>query len=186
MKLLLTFLTACFLMSCGSSKTSATPEQIAKLDQLVREKSFEIESDWASPMATNALLSLQNAGFFPPGSSASNVSLIGNSNYFRIKGDSISAELPYFGEVQMSSGHYGGDASITLEGTIEDYKVNKNEKKNSYTMTFRARSKNEGYSVFLTLFPSGRTSLRLNGDKRFSIEYTGDVMALDPEVSMTH
>ena len=168
-----------FLSSCGSSKTDASPAEIQKLDNFITEQEFMIQSNWALPFTTNAMISLQNTGLFPPGSSASQINLIGTSNYFKIMGDSISADLPYFGEVQMSSGHYGGEGGIKINSKIEDYQIEKNEKYQSYKLTFNASGETEGFKVFLTMFPNGKSSLRINGNNRFPIEYTGNYMALE-------
>lgn len=168
-----------FLLSCGSLKTDASPVEIQKLDNFITEQEFMIESYWALPLTTNAMISLQNVGLFPPGSSASQIDITGTSNYFKMIGDSISAELPYFGEVQMSSGHYGGEAGIKINSKIEDYEIEKNEKSQSYKLTFNVNGETEGYKVFLTMFPNGRSSLRINGNNRFPIEYTGNFMPIE-------
>ena len=178
------FLAILVLFGCGTSRTTATPAQIQKLDYLVGQQTFEIRSDWAMPLTTNALVSIQNAGFFPLGSSVSNINLIGNPNYFRMRGDSISTALPYYGEVQMGGGYNNNNGGITLKGLMQDYEVEKIEKDQSYRITFKADGENENYKVFLRMFPNGRTSLRLNGNKRFPIEYTGDFSELDPDITM--
>ncbi|MEM6515109.1 MAG: DUF4251 domain-containing protein [Bacteroidota bacterium] len=172
------------ILSCGTQKPNATPEQLEKLSELVNQREFTIESDWAMPLTTNSLISLQNSGFFPPGSSASQISLVGTPNYFKVMGDSISAALPYFGEVQISAGHYGGDPGININDRIEDFTLEKNENKGTYKMKFRVNGETEGYRVFLTMFPNGRTSLRLNGNNRFTIEYTGNYSELDQDVQL--
>ena len=180
---ILFLIVALTIFNCGTSKTIASPAEIQKLDNLVNERTFEIESDWAMPMTTNALVSIQNAGFFPPGSSANNVNLLGNPNYFRMRGDSISTALPYYGEVQMTSG-YNNNGGIALKGLMQDFKLEKNEKDQSYKITFRADGENENFKVFLTMFPNGRSSLRINGNKRFPIEYTGEFQELDDKITM--
>jgi len=167
------------ILSCGPSKPKATIEEMNRLSEFVEQKEIKIESDWAMPLTTNSLVSLQNAGFFPPGSNTSRINLIGNPNYFKIIGDSISAELPYYGEVQMSAGHYGGDTGININNSIQDYNVEKNDKKGLYKITFQVQGETEGYRVFLTLFPNGRSSLRLNGNNRFPIEYTGNYSQIE-------
>jgi len=170
----------CFLSySCTSSK-SATPAELEALQTLVASRKFEIKSDWANPMATNALMSLQKAGLFPVGSSANSVSLLGNPNYLRIKGDSVFADLPYFGEVQSLS--YSNDGSgIQFETLLEDYEVERNEKSQNYKLKFKAKGRYESFNVFLTFFPNGRSSMRISGTKRNSIEYTGEVSSLKTE-----
>ncbi|TXD84058.1 DUF4251 domain-containing protein [Subsaximicrobium wynnwilliamsii] len=162
------------LFACGSSKSTATPAEIENLKKMVEQRAFEIESDYAYPVTTTALMSLQNAGLFLDGSNASSVSLIGNPNYLRVKGDSVFAELPYFGEVQMPS-YPSRDNGIHFKTLLEDYEANQNEKSKAYDLKFGANGTDESYNVFITLFPNGRSSIRISGSKRNSIEYTGEV-----------
>lgn len=162
------------LFACGSSKSTATPAEIENLKKMVEQKSFEIESDYANPVATTALMSLQNAGLFPVGSTASSVSLLGNPNYLRVKGDSVYAELPYFGEVQMPSYDARG-SGIQIKSLMEDYEANQNQKSKAYDLKFNADGEHESFNVYITLFPNGRSSIRISGGKRNSIEYTGRV-----------
>lgn len=179
------FLFLLFIFSCGSSKGQVTPEEIERLNKLVEEQAFEIESDWALPFTTNSLVSVQNSGLFPPGSQAGQINLTTTSNFFRIVGDSIASDLPYYGEVQFSAGHYGGgDGGIELIGEIEDLKIEKIEKNHSYRFKFNASSENEKFRVILILFPNGRSSLRINGFNRFPIEYTGNYSSLANEVAI--
>src|SRR5688572_13994282 len=93
-------LVLCFtFINCGSSqKTNSTDNW--RLNNLITEQSFEIESLWAQPMATTAYNQAVN-GLLPPGSTSGQINLIGNTNYLRIVKDSASAYLPYFGERQM-------------------------------------------------------------------------------------
>jgi hypothetical protein len=168
------------LLNCSSSKTIATPSQIAALDELVENQSFVIESDWALPQTTNSLMALQNAGFFSAGDSASRISLSGNSNELRLDKDNISSQLPFFGEVQSTSGYNGSDNSISFDGTIKDYRVVKNEN-SSYTIRFDARSNSENFDVIIHLYPHLRSEIILKGSKRFPIRYTGHVSPVSEE-----
>ena len=65
------------VQGCGTVSKNTLAETKA-LDELVVSKRFEIESDWALPLATNSLNSIANAGLLPPGSSANRISLVGN------------------------------------------------------------------------------------------------------------
>nr|WP_321222836.1 DUF4251 domain-containing protein [uncultured Psychroserpens sp.] len=168
----------CF--NCSSSKTAATPSQIAALDQLVKNQSFVIESNWALPQSTRSLMALQNAVFFAPGDNASSISLIGNPNELKIDKDKVSSKLPFFGEVQSTTGYNGSDSSISFDGEIKDYQVIKNEN-SSYTIKFDARSNSENFDVIIHLYPNLRSEIILKGAKRFPISYTGFVRAISEE-----
>lgn len=161
------------MFSCSSSKSKATPEQLDKFTKLVESKQFEIISDMAYPQVSSAMVSLQNSGLIAPGSNANQISLIGNVNYLRIVGDSIYAELPYFGERRMSSGYNGSDTSISIEGLLQNYSAEVNTKDNSYTISFDAKAKSELLRFNITIFPNLKTSMFLNGATRNPISYSG-------------
>jgi hypothetical protein len=164
-------------MTCSSSKVVATPLQIAALDQLVENQSFVIECDWALPQSTGSLMAIQNAGLFRAGDSASRISLIGNNNEVKVINDEVSSNLPYFGEVQSTTGYNGSDTDISFDGEMKDYRVTKNEN-NSYTIRFDARSHSENFDVTIHLYPSLRSEVFLKGAKRFPIRYTGTVSSV--------
>lgn len=171
--ILITLLTL-LVVSCLARKSTATPQQIMILDNLVDSQSFVIESYWALPQFTNSLMAIQNTGLLGPGNSAGRISLIGNSNELRIHNDMISSKLPYFGEMQSVSGYNSAGGSIAFEGKPKDYKVTKNDN-SSYTITFDAKSYSENFNVMIHLYPNLKSKIILNGAKRFPIRYTGIV-----------
>jgi len=174
---LILFLCSLVALSCSSTKVTATPEQLKFLDNLVNEQSFVILSEWALPQNTASLMALQNAGFLAPGDNASSINLIGNSNELKIHKDVVSSKLPFFGEVQTTSGYNGSDSSISFDGEMKDYRVVKNDN-NTYTIRFDARSHSENFDVTIVLFPNLSSEILLKGAKRFPIRYTGFVSSI--------
>ena len=171
------------LLGCASTKTDTSISSTKMLDDLVTQKSFKIESDWAQPQVTNSLSSVLNAGLLPPGSSASMISLTGNSNYVKIKGDSITGYLPYFGERQMGGSYGNTGTAIQFDDIPDNYEVTKG-KKNSYLISFKIRDKTnqpEGYSVNIELFSNLTSTINVNSSHRFSIRYRGNVSKIDDE-----
>ncbi|MEB8329058.1 DUF4251 domain-containing protein [Flavobacteriaceae bacterium KMM 6897] len=167
------------LIGCGtSSKTVTSPSQIQQLEELIASKSFQIQSDWAMPLMTNSLNSISNAGLLPPGSSGSQISLIGNSNFLMLEGDTISAYLPYFGERQMGGGYSTTDNAIQFKGIPEKYEVTENEKTQSKEISFNIDNKTESFRVFITLSPNLSSTINVNSSDRFSIRYRGQVAPL--------
>lgn len=175
-----TFLIFIMTLSCKSSKTNVTDAQIKALEILVENKSYTIESDWANPRVTYAMQQVLNSGILQPGSSSSAISLIGNSNFLTISGDSITSYLPYFGERQMNVAYGGGDSAIQFKGLLENYLVKKG-KNNSYNISFNAKSKSENFQVNITLFPNLKSDMNLIGNGRFPISYNGHVKSLETE-----
>lgn len=170
------------LSSCGSaSKISRTKVDTQKLDALVSSDRFEIRSDWAMPLATNSMNSLANAGLFPPGSSAGQINLIGNANYVRVMGDSLSVYLPYFGERQMGGGYNSDGAGIAFEGIPDTMEITKNEEKQQYDILLKMKHNLENFILTITLFPNLNSAINVSSSQRFPIRYSGSVQVLPTE-----
>jgi hypothetical protein len=165
-------LTSLVLFSCGTSKT-ATAEELKELDQLVENRQFKFDLQFARPFVTNSLNQLDNVGLFRPGDNASRINLSGFSNQFEFKGDTVVANLPYFGERQMGGG-YNSDTGINFEGIAEDLDLVK--KDNQYQLKFNIKGEGvETYRVTVTLFPGLSGTININSAQRFPIRYDGDI-----------
>ncbi len=175
----LILLSCCVLISCTTSKKTAdTAAQIQILDQLVASKTFEIESSWAYPLVTNSISSIANAGLLPPGSTANTISLIGNTNYLRMYGDSISMYLPFFGEQRLSGGYNSMDVAIEYNGIPDAIEIKKNDKKQVYEIRFSAKSNRDFHNVFITVSPNLISNITVNSMYRNTISYRGEVSKL--------
>ncbi|MGC6430857.1 MAG: DUF4251 domain-containing protein [Jejuia sp.] len=170
-------LTGC-LFGCKSSKSRITAEEMEAFNKLIETKVFEIESTTAYPQLTFATSQLFDAQLLPPGSNAGAISLIGNSNFLKIKQDSVISYLPYFGERQMHVGYGGQDSAIEFNGTMKDYSVKENRNK-SKTISFNAKSNAEPFLVTITLFPNLTSRITLNSASRFFISYQGTVSSIE-------
>lgn len=51
------------VVSCSSSKEVATQAQLQQFNEMITNRTFMIESEWAEPQFTNAMSSIANAGF---------------------------------------------------------------------------------------------------------------------------
>ena len=166
------------LFSCASSK-NATQTEIDNLNALIQAKTFGIESEWAEPQVTNAMIQIANAGMLPIGSNAGDINIIGNNNFFRMKGDTVTAYLPYFGERQMGGSYGGRDSGIEFEGVPKDLVISK-DKENSYKINFKIKDKNtttENYNVVVRIYPSLSSTIYVNSTQKNSINYRGRVIA---------
>lgn len=162
--------------SCKSGAESFTAAEMNELDELIKSKAIEFEADWAIPFATNSLNQISNANLLPPGSSASRINLNGNPNFLKIKGDSVSAYLPYYGERQFGVVYNNSNVGIQFNGILEDYEVEKDEEKQSYKIRFKVSATSDYYNVFITVFPNLRTYIDINSNQRLIISYQGDVV----------
>jgi hypothetical protein len=164
------------LLSCISSKFTATEGELKALTDLVNNRNFSIESEWAYPTTSRAMQ--QAAQLLGPGNNANSISLVGNTNFLTISGDSITSFLPYFGERQMGGAYGGADSAIEFKGIMENYKAVKN-KKDGYDISFLAKSKSEVFNVSIKLFSNLKADISLNGNTRSFIRYSGTAKSIE-------
>jgi len=165
--------------SCGSNKDlAATKAQKERLQNMISNSSFVINSDWANPRATTSFIQVANSGLLPPGSNASNINLIGNDNYLKFHKDSVMIELPFYGERQMGGG-YNNSSGFSYAGLYDDYKMNYSSKKGFYTIKFNVKIKTESLNISIRLYDNLKSSMIINSSHRTSISYEGNVSELD-------
>lgn len=148
-----------FLNSCGSNKapSSKSRHQYTQTKQLLESKTFEIENDWAYPLA------------------AGNINLIGNSNYIRFKNDSVKLFLPYFGTRYF--GGYGSEGGIKYEGIPEELELTEQEN-NRFKLSFKGKQDNENLFFQIDIFSNGNTYTTVNSSQRSTISYRGKMREL--------
>lgn len=173
------YLILAILMGCGASNKIVEPSAQSKaLDEMVSSKQFKFDAEWARPIATSSLNSIVNSGMLPPGNNAGQINIMGNGSYFKMEGDSVSADLPYFGERQMGGG-YDSDTGIKFEGVPDDLKIVKDETKQRYDIRFKIKKKSEVYQVQLEVYPNLNGNLSINSSQRFTIRYDGKVSDIE-------
>ena len=158
------------VFGCGTTQKIVAPN--AELDAMVDQKSFRIDAEWVRPLVTNSLSQVASSGLLPPGNTAAQINIAGNGSYFKMEGDSVTADLPYFGERQMGGG-YNNRTGIAFEGAPQDLKIVKNEEKQTYEVDFNIRKESEVYRVKIWLFHQSRATILINSSQRFSIRYDG-------------
>ena len=130
-------------------------------------------SHTARPMATNALMQLGNTNILGPGNTAASINLIGNSNSLKVKGDTISAFLPYYGEQNFGGGTYGGNhLGIEFNDVPENYQVTFDDQKQRAEIKFRIDDEHrngEQYNVYITLFKNYNSLISVQSSNRTSI-----------------
>ncbi len=170
---------AAILLGCASSKSKPTTEQIQKLETLVQGKLLKFEGEWAMPLTTNSLNQLANAGLLQPGNNASRISLIGNYNFLEVKGDSVSAQLPYYGERQMAGGYNQRNVGVEFNGLAKNFTVEKDTKTQGYQIDFTISKNTEVYDVSMKIFPNLNTYVNINSSQRLTIGYDGKILAIE-------
>ncbi|TXG39723.1 DUF4251 domain-containing protein [Seonamhaeicola maritimus] len=164
---------ALIFVNCGSGKQVVKAEALEKLNAIVKMDNITIESDQANPQ--NALL-MANTGLLPVGSTGGSINLIGNPNHLKIMGNSLSIDLPFYGEMRMGGGYNTDNAGINFEGIPDVFEHSFNSKKSTQNYYFEVKNENEAFQINLSIYPSLRTEIRVNSSHRTFISYRGQVI----------
>lgn len=164
-----------FLAACHSAKdVTKVPAMSEKVANVLLQKEFVITSDMAYPMNTIGMQSIANSGLIPQGSTFSQFSLIGNYNHFKVLGDSISVDLPYFGEQQMGGTRYNSiDMGIQFDGIPLESQLDGMGKKGSRIYKFTFKDGIETYRAKIEIYTDGTTNMFVTSSHRTSIRYRG-------------
>ena len=160
-------------VACASTKNEESPEAIAALDKMISDQQFEIDATWAQPMASQGLNSIANAGLLPFGSTASRIDISGSGGYLRMVGDSVKADLPFYGERRMGGYYNQNNAGIKFDGVPKDLSFSSNKKDSGKTMRFNITEDSESYQVIAQLYPNGNARLTVSSSQRTNIWYQG-------------
>src|SRR5690606_39971153 len=76
---------------------------------------FRIVNQCALPTMSSSMMKLSSSGILGPGNSGQRIDLSGNGNFLEVKGDSVKANLPFFGERQMGGGYNSEGAGIQFD-----------------------------------------------------------------------
>jgi hypothetical protein len=170
------------LQSCQTAKLAASPKQMQLQKEFAETTSFKITSNWANPLPTTGMNALSNSGLIPPGSTASRINIIQNSNYLSMEGSKVDVYLPFYGERRMGGGYNNNSSGIKYKGAVEKLKVAFNDKKKLYTISFVMKQKTESYDVTIDLFQNLTTRINIDSSHRTHISYDGVATAL-PEAT---
>ncbi|MDB4292874.1 DUF4251 domain-containing protein [Maribacter sp.] len=173
--LVLTGLTLLFL-GCGPSQKVI--ENNDALDAMVAEKKIEFRATSAQPTITNAMNQIAQSGLVAPGSTINRIDLAGSSNFLKIAGDSVTADLAYYGERQLGGGYTNNDSGVKFSGIPEDLVITKDEVKKSYRITFQIREKMESFNVAMRISSNLSGNLNVTSSHRTRISYAGTAKAL--------
>ena len=176
--LTIAFVASIVLLGCsGSKKVQATNPD---LDEMISAKKIEFRATAAQPFVTNALSQFSGSGLLPPGSTVGRIDLNGRENFLKIEGDSVSANLPFYGERRMGGG-YNNDTGFNFEGKLKDMKIVKEENNKSYRISFQINKQTEVLNVRFQLFRSLAATMTIVSTQRTNMGYTGTVRGLEEE-----
>ncbi len=160
--------------ACSSKRMVFSEAEKTALEEMVNNRSFRLTAQWANPLATQGINALVSSGLLQPGSSPNRIDIIGTTAYLNVKGDSVTAQLPYYGERQFSNTYNPTNVGIQFDGIARDVELVYDEKKEVYDFSFYILNDlGEGFNVNGTLFPNLKTTFYINSTQRFTIGYTG-------------
>lgn len=188
MKYAVYIITFVLLAGCSSIKTYSEQEQkvYENLQNLVASKNFEIVAHTAMPMMSNALTQVLSSNLLPPGNTPSHINIIGTSNSVMIKSDTIHGYLPFYGEQFTGGNPASNNQGISFKDVPEDYKVTVNDTKHSVDISFKIKDEyrgNERYEIYIRLFPNNTSTMNVQSTTRSSIQFSGNVKALETKAS---
>jgi len=169
--------------SCAGTKSAESialkNDQFEGLKTLVASKSFMIKVETAYPMQTYAVMQVTNALLRNTGNSPGRISLSGNGDYIKVKGDTVQAKLAYFGEVRLISSMNPRESGISFNGVPSTFDVSENDKKQMLRLVFNIKEKIETYEVIMHLYPNRHATVFINCMSRTSIRYDGKLIELE-------
>ena len=169
------------VLGCSSSsKINSAKVEDQQLTNLINNRNFEVELNWASPMNTVSIQNVFNT-LMPIGSNSGRINLIGISSFLRVKGDTIIADLPYYGERQTGGGYNSTDGGIEFEAVPKDFNVDYNASKNRYEVSFSAQQGTENYNINMIVLPNLNSFININSSQRLSIRYEGKARELNED-----
>lgn len=158
---LLSFAAALILLSACGNTTRLNREQRQALKQnkyqaiasIIDSRSFTFHATAAAPMG------------------GSNIQL--TSRYYEVvfHGDSISANLPYYGNSRESS--YDSEGGIVFTRQPDQYTVDKNDKRYRITIRFVIRESSNRMEGTLSVSHDRYASLTMESSRRATVTYKG-------------
>lgn len=163
MKLNIFLILAFFLASCSSQKSSIRQSAVA---DMVENQSYTFLAQQVFPTEDARY---NPRVMFPNGNQLYQL----NGGYdLRVTRDSVIAYLPYFGR-SFTAPVNPGEGGIKFTST--DFYYKKSIRKNNYEIEIVPRDNNEIRNLYLTISPSGFTSLRVLSLNKTAISYNGEL-----------
>ena len=170
-KFILFFFVCIISFACGISKNISEAD-FSTFKNKIKENKIEIEFEWAQPMGLGNVQGIDR--LFINGSNQNNINLIGNTNFFRIKNDSLQIELPYYGTHQISAPTPGTNIGISFDGIPKNKSTVFKEDKNKAILKYDVTTDNDTYNMTLTLYPNNNSNLSVTSDRKTAISYSGN------------
>lgn len=169
------------VLGCGSTNNAVRDAELqSSLRELIESKAYRFTATRAYPMPSQAFNAIANSGILPPGSNSGFIDLIGITSFVEVHGDSLTGNLPFYGERQLGGGP-GSDAGISFNGKPKSYEVEYNGKQNHFEIKMTTDGNGDVYILRLRAYANGRAGMSVLSNQRTAIQYYGDITALKTE-----
>ena len=176
MRTIILLLCATLFIGCSSTKnTIGSIEQAEMLDGMMNQKAFTINSRSASPVNSTGASQRWGATSSSYLNNSNYINLTDNANYFKLDGDQVSIDLPYFGNRVLGSINNGNDNAIKFEGVPRKMKITHDEDKKRYRINLEIKKNIEVYTINVTLNSNLTSQIDVNSTHRSAIAYKGTV-----------
>ncbi|WP_273566909.1 DUF4251 domain-containing protein [Maribacter halichondriae] len=175
-KIALVFSVTILMLHCSPSQKLV--ENNAALDGLIAQKRFEIKVRTVEPLVTQAMAQVANSGMLPPGNTISRIDVTGQGHFIKVHGDSVSANLPYFGERQMGGG-YDDNPGIKFNAIPKNIEIIREDDKNRHRIKFTINDKTETFIINTEVYPNSSALVSIRSSHRNPIRYSGTVGELE-------
>ena len=105
------------------------------------------------------------------------IDLTSNSGNLIVKDSVAVADMPYFGRAYNVA--YAGSGGIKFNGTIINYSVKVDDKKNNLIISFKVKENSDLFECNLTLNAKDNATLTVMSSQRDTISYYGEIKALE-------
>jgi hypothetical protein len=157
-RFILLALIAFFLINgCSSTKNAAEKADVAKLiQQKVESGDFTFVANFASSLEFK------------------NVNL--TSYYdFKVKNDTIKANLPYFGRAYIAS-YNSTEGGINFTCTKFDYTIKSGKRSGNWLINIKTLDTDRTYNILIDCWETGNATLTVNDPNRQSIYFSGEIL----------
>lgn len=162
-----------FIIGCGSTQMTVDPAKEQELKDMIMNKEFKLLMNTASPL--NTLDISQLSFMLPNGSTPSRIFLNGGEDYFKMSGDTISADMAYFGTQQLGGEYNSNKAGIIFNGAYNEYHMKYDEEKKIYTLSYKINNKRESFNINVKIWLNWKCEVYINTSHRSAINYNGFV-----------
>ena len=183
MKALFTLLcfTVMLLSSCNSYRENVTYGKIElPATDLLSYRDWDIRSDYAFPVLDETAKLKTEVGSIPSGSTEDRIYIRQQKNYFKIKGDSIWVNLPYYGYSEkdndtLATNDFFKNPTIQFVGLPDNLEMRKPKKNQVVNLKVDFTKDEDRYRALIMVYKDRHTRIILMGRNLSAIQYRGEL-----------